>query len=168
MYYEIVPMDRSHIPQIAALERVCFSAPWSEAMLEDALFDPQASFIVAEDEEGNILGYAGLHVILDEGYIDNVAVERDARRHGVASALLDVFCRFGAAKLAFLTLEVRASNAPAIALYEKHGFREAGRRKNYYDDPREDAIIMTLEFDHETEPAEQRTADGPVPHRDGV
>ena len=146
MYYEIVPMDRSHIPQIAALERACFSAPWSEAMLEDALFDPQASFIVAEDEEGNILGYAGLHVILDEGYIDNVAVERDARRHGVASALLDVFCRFGAAKLAFLTLEVRASNAPAIALYRKHGFEEAGRRKNYYTKPAEDAIIMTRYF----------------------
>ena len=146
MYYEIVPMDRSHIPQVAALEKECFSSPWSEAMLEDALFDPQASFIVAEDEEGNILGYAGLHVILDEGYIDNVAVERDARRHGVASALLDVFCRFGAAKLAFLTLEVRASNAPAIALYRKHGFEEAGRRKNYYTKPAEDAIIMTRYF----------------------
>ena len=50
MYYEIVPMDRSHIPQVAALEKECFSSPWSEAMLEDALFDPQASFIVAEDE----------------------------------------------------------------------------------------------------------------------
>ena len=148
MYYEIVPMDRSHIPQVAALEKECFSSPWSEAMLEDALFDPQASFIVAEDEEGNILGYAGLHVILDEGYIDNVAVERDARRHGVASALLDVFCRFGQAHLSFLTLEVRASNAPAIALYRKHGFQEAGRRKNYYQQPREDAIIMTREFEH--------------------
>ena len=146
MYYEIVPMDRSHIPQVAALEKECFSSPWSEAMLEDALFDPQASFIVAEDEEGNILGYAGLHVILDEGYIDNVAVERDARRHGVASALLDVFCRFGAAKLAFLTLEVRASNAPAIALYEKYGFQRAGLRPKYYDKPREDAVIMTREF----------------------
>lgn len=146
MYYEIVPMDRSHVPQVAALEKECFSSPWSEAMLEDALFDPQASFIVAEDEEGNILGYAGLHVILDEGYIDNVAVERDARRHGVASALLDVFCRFGAAKLAFLTLEVRASNAPAITLYEKYGFQRAGLRPKYYDKPREDAVIMTREF----------------------
>lgn len=146
MYYEIVPMDRSHIPQVAALEKECFSSPWSEAMLEDALFDPQASFIVAVDEEGNILGYAGLHVILNEGYIDNVAVERDARRHGVASALLDVFCRFGAAKLAFLTLEVRASNAPAIALYEKYGFQRAGLRPKYYDKPREDAVIMTREF----------------------
>lgn len=146
MYYEIVPMDRGHIPQIAALEKTCFSTPWTQAMLEEELFNPQASFIVAEDGEGNILGYAGLHVILDEGYIDNVAVEPDARRHGVASALLDVFCRFGAANLAFLTLEVRASNAPAIALYRKHGFEEAGRRKGYYDKPREDAVIMTRYF----------------------
>ena len=157
MYYEIVPMDRSHIPQIAALERACFSHPWSEAMLEDALFDPQASFIAAEDGEGNILGYAGLHAVLDEGYIDNIAVEPDARRHGVASALLDVFCRFGAANLAFLTLEVRASNAPAIALYEKYGFQRAGVRPNYYQSPREDAIIMTREFDHGTETADTGT-----------
>lgn len=148
MYYEIVPMDRSHIPQILALEQACFSTPWTETMLTDALFDPQASFIVAEDEEGNVLGYAGLHVVVDEGYIDNVAVEPDARRHGVASALLDVYCRFGAANLAFLTLEVRASNAPAIALYEKHGFARAGLRPGYYQHPREDAVIMTREFDH--------------------
>ena len=125
MYYEIVPMDRSHIDQIAALERECFSTPWSENMLSDALFDPKASFIVAEDGEGGVLGYAGLQVVLD-----------------------DVFCRFGQAHLSFLTLEVRASNAPAIALYRKHGFQEAGRRKNYYQQPREDAIIMTREFEH--------------------
>lgn len=151
MYYEIVPMDRSHIDQIAALEQACFSTPWTRQMLENALFDPQASFIVAEDGEGHILGYAGLHVVLDEGYIDNVAVEPDARRHGVASALLDVYCRFGAANLAFLTLEVRASNAAAIGLYEKHGFRPAGLRKGYYSNPKEDAVIMTREFAHGTD-----------------
>ena len=146
MYYEIVPMDRGHTPQIAALEKECFSAPWSEQLLSDALFDPQASFIVADDGEGNILGYAGLHAVLDEGYIDNIAVVPDARRHGVASALLDVFCRFGAVNLAFLTLEVRASNAAAIGLYEKHGFQRAGLRPGYYQKPREDAVIMTREF----------------------
>ncbi|MBQ3556788.1 MAG: ribosomal protein S18-alanine N-acetyltransferase [Oscillospiraceae bacterium] len=155
MYYEIVPMDRSHIEQIAQLEKNCFSTPWTENMLTDALFDPQASFIVAEDGEGGVLGYAGLHAVLDEGYIDNVAVEEAARRHGVASALLDVFCRFGQANLAFLTLEVRASNAAAIALYQKHGFAQVGLRKNYYSNPREDAIIMTREFaEHGTETAE--------------
>lgn len=146
MEYNIVPMDRSHIEQIAALERECFSTPWSEAMLTEALFDSQASFIVAESEDGGVLGYAGLQVVLDEGYIDNIAVEPNARRHGVADELLDVFCRFGEANLAFLTLEVRASNAPAIALYRKHGFEEAGRRKNYYTKPTEDAVIMTRYF----------------------
>lgn len=151
MYYQIVPMDRSHIPQIAQLEQICFSVPWTENMLTDALFDPQACFLVAEDDEGNVVGYAGLHVVLDEGYIDNVAVEPDARRHGVASALLEVLCRFGAAKLAFLTLEVRSSNAAAIGLYEKHGFRRAGLRPNYYQKPKEDAVIMTREFLHATE-----------------
>ena len=139
MYYEIVPMDRSHIDQIAALERECFSTPWSETMLSDALFDPQASFIVADDGEGNILGYAGLHVVLDEGYIDNIAVHPDARRHGVA------------ANLAFLPLEVRVSNTAAIGLYEKYGFHQAGLRPGYYQNPREDALIMTREFEHEAD-----------------
>ena len=146
MYYEIVPMDRSHLSQIAALERECFSHPWTEAMLEEELFNPQASFLVAEDGEGGVLGYAGLHVVLDEGYIDNIAVEEPARKHGVASALLDVYCRYGAANLAFLTLEVRESNEPAIGLYRKYGFLEVGRRKHYYSSPKEDAIIMTREF----------------------
>ena len=74
-------------------------------------------------------------------------MEPNARRHGVADELLDVFCRFGEANLAFLTLEVRAGNAPAIALYEKLGFREVGRRKNYYRAEHEDALLMTVEFD---------------------
>jgi len=155
MYYAIVPMDRSHLEQIAQLEKTCFSTPWSCAMLEEELYNPHASFIVADDGEGGVLGYAGLHAVLDEGYIDNVAVEPAARRHGVASALLDVFCRFGEANLAFLTLEVRASNQAAIALYEKHGFRQAGLRKGYYQDPREDAVIMTREFGHAAEDSEQ-------------
>ena len=149
MYYEIVPMDRSHVDQVAALERECFSMPWNETMLEDSLYDERASFIVAEDEEGNVIGYAGLHVVLDEGYIDNIAVEEAARRHGVASALLDVYCRFGEINLAFLTLEVRKSNAAAIALYEKHGFQQVGLRPGFYQKPREDAVIMTRYFSQE-------------------
>lgn len=151
MYYEIVPMDRSHIAQIVELERACFSHPWNERMLEEELFNPQASFLVAEDGEGGVLGYAGLHVVLDEGYIDNIAVEEPARKHGVASALLDVFCRFGAKNLAFLTLEVRESNVPAIGLYTKYGFQPVGRRKNYYNAPKEDAILMTREFSKQPE-----------------
>ena len=159
MNYKIVSMDRSHIPEIAGLEKLCFAEPWSEKLLEDALYDPQASFLVAEDEMGRVLGYAGLHAVLDEGYIDNVAVRPDARGQGVASALLEVFCRFGQAHLSFLTLEVRAGNGPAIQLYLKHGFEQVGRRKNYYQRPREDAILMTREFAHGTEDRHTGTAE---------
>lgn len=147
MNYQLVPMDRSHLEGIAALERTCFSHPWSVDMLAEELYNETASFLVAEGEDGSVLGYAGLHVVLDEGYIDNVAVDPAYRRQGIADALIDTFVRFGAAKLAFLTLEVRAGNAPAIALYEKLGFREVGRRKNYYRAEHEDALLMTVEFD---------------------
>lgn len=142
----IVPMDRSHLKGVAELERLCFSTPWSEAMLEEELYNDTASFLVAEGPDGAVVGYAGLHVILDEGYIDNVAVRPDQRRQGIADRLLEVFCRFGAAHLRFLTLEVRPSNTAAVALYEKHGFCEAGRRRDYYDAPREDALLLTKEF----------------------
>ena len=87
----------------------------------------------------------------DEGYITNVAVFPPYRRRGVAGKLLDVFLRFARANhLAFLTLEVRPSNAAAIALYTRFGFREAGRRRNYYDLPREDALILTRTFGEES------------------
>lgn len=144
--YKLVPMDRGHIKEIAQIERECFSMPWSERVLEEELYNPQASFIVAQRADGAVLGYAGLHVAVDEGYIDNVAVREDYRRQGIADDLLDVFVRFGRVNLAFLTLEVRPSNEAAIGLYFKHGFAQVGRRKNYYENPREDAIIMTLEF----------------------
>ena len=168
MNYHLTTMTAEHIPQIAALEKTCFSHPWSEELLRQALWNEAAAIVVAEGEDGTVLGYAGVSTVLDEGYIDNVAVDPRFRRQGVADELIAALARFGRAKLAFLTLEVRASNAPAIALYAKHGFQQAGRRKHYYDDPKEDAIIMTLEFDHETESAGQGTTDGPVPHRDGV
>ena len=153
MNYKLTPMTAEHIPQIAALERACFSHPWSEDMLREELWNDAAVIVAAEGEDGTVLGYAGLQTVLDEGYINNVAVDPRFRRQGVADELIAAFVRFAKAKLAFLTLEVRASNAPAIALYEKHGFQEVGRRKDYYDDPKEDAILMTLEFDHETETA---------------
>ncbi|MBO5034875.1 MAG: ribosomal protein S18-alanine N-acetyltransferase [Oscillospiraceae bacterium] len=149
--YKLVPMDKSHIKEIAQIERECFSDPWSETSLEEALYNPLASFIVAQRPDGAVLGYAGLHAVLDEGYIDNIAVREDYRGNGIADDLLDVFVRFGREHLAFLTLEVRPTNEPAIQLYYKHGFAQVGRRKNYYQNPREDAIIMTLEFDRENE-----------------
>jgi len=144
-------MTEEHIPRIAELERACFSRPWSEDSLRGELWNEAAVIIVAEGEDGTVLGYAGLQTVLDEGYITNVAVDPQYRRQGVADELISAFLRFGQAKLAFLTLEVRASNAPAIALYAKHGFAEVGRRRNYYEAPREDAILMTLNFAHGTE-----------------
>ena len=86
-----------------------------------------------------------LSSVLDEGSLDNIAVSLDHRRHGVADALMDAAGAWGRAReLSFITLEVRASNGPAIALYDKHGFVTVGRRTNYYEKPREDAILMTL------------------------
>ena len=151
MDYQLLPMDRSHLSQIAQLERTCFSTPWSEEMLAQELYNDNASYVVAQGEDGSVLGYAGLQVVLDEGYIDNVAVRPDCRRQGIASALLGAFERFAQAHLAFLTLEVRASNTPAIALYEAHGFVREGLRKQYYTNPREDAVIMTRRFEERTD-----------------
>ena len=152
MHVRIVPMNGDHLDEVAELERICFSVPWSRNMLAEELDNLLSAFLVALDDSGRVVGYAGLQVVLDEGYITNVAVRPGCRRMGVASLLLQVFLNFAKAnKLAFLTLEVRASNYDAIALYGSRGFRSVGRRKNYYEHPKEDAIIMTLEFDYETE-----------------
>lgn len=151
LQYRLAPMAAEHLEQIAAIEKECFSRPWTVEMLREELFNPAASYIVAEDGEGNVLGYAGMRAVLDEGYIDNIAVRPDCRRRGIAGALLEVFCRFGTVHLAFLTLEVRESNEAAIGLYEKHGFSAAGRRKGYYENPCEDAILMTREFQRDGE-----------------
>ena len=143
-------MTREHLDEVAALERACFSAPWSRNMLAEELDNAAAAYLVALDAaDGSVVGYAGLLVVLDEGYITNVAVRPESRRAGVASALLDVFVSFAEGnRLAFLTLEVRASTYGAIALYGSRGFRGVGRRPNYYEHPKEDAIIMTREFDY--------------------
>ena len=147
MNYDIIPMTADHLDQVAELERRCFSDPWSRRMLSEHLENECAATLVALGADGTVLGYAGLLVVLDEGYITNVAVAPEYRRQGIASELLEVFRRFGEGnRLAFLTLEVRASNAPARALYTRHGYAEVGCRKNYYDHPKEDAIIMTREF----------------------
>lgn len=144
---QIVPMNGDHLDEVAELERICFSTPWSRNMLAEELENDLAALLVALDDTGRVAGYAGLQVVLDEGYITNVAVRPECRRQGVAGKLLQVFLNFAEANhLAFLTLEVRASNYDAIALYGSRGFRSMGRRKNYYEHPKEDAIIMTRSF----------------------
>jgi len=147
MHVRIVPMNADHLDEVAELERICFSTPWSRNMLAEELDNALSAFLVALDDSGRVVGYAGVQVVLDEGYITNIAVRPECRRQGVAGKLLQVFLDFAQAnQLAFLTLEVRASNYGAIALYGSRGFRSAGRRKNYYEHPKEDAIIMTREF----------------------
>ena len=147
MHVRIVPMNADHLDELVELERICFSTPWSRNMLAEELDNACSAFLVAVDTNEKVVGYAGLQVVLDEGYIANIAVFPEHRRKGVAGQLLQVFMNFAEAnRLAFLTLEVRASNQAAIALYANRGFEEVGRRKNYYEHPKEDAIIMTKEF----------------------
>ena len=129
------------IPAIAALEAVCFPEdPWPERF-----FALGMNGLAVAEEEGAIVGYAALSSVLDEGSLDNIAVAPEHRRQGVADGLLAAIGAMGRDReLSFITLEVRASNEAAIALYEKHGFAPVGRRTNYYEKPREDAILMTL------------------------
>lgn len=151
MKVRIVPMTADHLDDIARLEQICFSRPWSRRMLAEELENQCAAFLVAlEPGTEKVVGYAGLLVMADEGYITNVAVFPEYRRRGVAEQIIQVFCDFAQGnRLAFLTLEVRPSNAPAISLYNSFGFEEVGRRKNYYDLPREDALILTRYFLYE-------------------
>lgn len=150
MNCRIIPMTPAHLSAVAALEKRCFPAdPWSENVFRQALDSPDTAILLAEGEDGALLGYAVLYSVLDEGNLDNIAVAPEFRRQGVADALLSALaglCR--ERELVHLMLEVRASNDPALALYRKYGFAEVGRRKNYYPNPREDAILMTWEIEH--------------------
>ena len=129
-----------HDEALVALEEICFPDPWPM----DMIVRLREKFTVALEGEA-LIGCLVLSTVLDEGSIDNVAVAPEYRRRGVADALiLETIQKGREMGLAFLTLEVRAGNEPAIALYRKHGFAEVGRRKNYYEKPREDAILMTL------------------------
>lgn len=139
----IIDAEESMIPQLAALEEQCFSMPWTEQQLRSQLPDASHEFIAAVDG-GRVLGYVGMMFVLDEGYISNVAVSPECRRQGIGDALIaEMDSRAKRRALSFATLEVRESNAPAIALYSKHGYVPVGTRKNYYDLPRENAILMT-------------------------
>lgn len=143
-------MTAAHIPALAALERACFSRPWSEQALRDELDNPTAVFFVAVGETGDVLGYVGMHHILDEADITNVAVFPAARRQGVGRALIQAVADYALVQaLVRVTLEVRASNAAAIALYEGFGFVQDGRRPRFYSDPTEDALLYSRYTDNQ-------------------
>ena len=144
MEYRIIDTTEAQLEQIQAIERQCFSCPWTLDQLRSQLSDDRHVFLAAVAENGAVVGYVGMMFVLDEGYISNVAVAPAYRRQGVADALIAALMRRAEElALAFVTLEVRAGNEPAKSLYAKHGFVPVGRRKNYYDLPKEDAILMT-------------------------
>ena len=141
----VLPMESAHIAAIAALEERCFSTPWSAAALREELDNPHAVFRVAVDEGGHVIGYAGMHHVGDEGYIDNVAVFPEARRQGVARVLMRALECYGREyELHRLTLEVRVSNTAAKLLYEGCGYVCDGVRPRFYRKPLEDAAIYSL------------------------
>lgn len=149
MEYQIIPMTPAHLPQAAALERACFSHPWTEQALAEDLDNELLTLLAAVGEDGTLLGYGEVRTVLDEGTLERIAVAPQFRRHGAAEALLRRFLDDGRGKLAFLTLEVRAGNAPAIGLYEKLGFEVVGRRRSYYREEGEDALLMTVVLRHD-------------------
>ena len=141
---EIIPMNESHVAAVAALEKANFSEPWSENSVRGELSNELALWLVAVEND-TVLGYVGSQTVLEEADMMNIAVEESCRRRGIARALVEELVRQLPAHC--LTLEVRASNAPAIGLYESMGFTQIGVRKNYYRKPREDALILRKEIE---------------------
>ena len=139
-------MAAEDIPAVAEIEKNCFSSPWTKEGLEAELTNPQAEFFVLETE-GTVAAYMGMHIVLDECYIANVAVSPDFRKRGYGQLLVEnALCVAREKSCYFITLEVRVSNLPAISLYKKCGFDEVGERKNFYSAPTENALIMTRYF----------------------
>lgn len=145
----IMTMQPRHLEALAEIERACFSEPWSVQALQEEL--GHGLFLVAEESE-QVVGYVGCQTVLDEGYITNVAVHPACRRRGAARALLTALAEQARAQaLSFVTLEVRASNAAAIALYTQAGYVPVGRRPRFYRSPEEDAVLMTLFLKEESD-----------------
>ena len=143
---EIVKMEACHVSQVAQLERLCFSDPWSEKSVASELENKWALWLVALEDDA-VVGYIGSQTAVDETDVMNVAVHPDYRRRGVAESLIECLIRELKNRGSHaLMLEVRDSNAPAISLYEKLGFRQVGLRKNYYHNPKEHARILRKEW----------------------
>ena len=136
-------MTSGYLDDVYIIETECFSHPWSKQSLEEELNNETSLFLVAK-EENEVIGYIGMSIVIDEGYIFNVAVRENHRNKGVATALINELVTYGKKNnFSFITLEVRESNLPAISLYSKFGFIKAGERKDYYSNPKENAILLT-------------------------
>ena len=142
MTIKVEPMSLHHLDAILSLERSAFAIPWSRGMFEEELRNPLARYYVLQ-LENQVVGYAGMWVVLNEGHITNIAVKSSDRGKGIGNAVLMGmidYCRIN--RVPNMTLEVRVSNVTAIGLYKKYGFMEAGIRPGYYTDNHEDALIM--------------------------
>lgn len=139
-------MTVEHVAQVAELEKQCFSSPWSEKSITSELTNPLSLWIVAVDGD-RVMGYVGSQSVLGEADMMNVAVAPEYRRRSVANGLImELISQLTSNNVHSLTLEVRASNIPAITLYEKLDFVQVGRRPNYYSSPKEDALILRKEW----------------------
>ncbi len=139
-------MTKEDVPAAAKLEKECFSSPWSEKSLLESLENKNSVFLCAKLGEV-FVGYIGASTVLDEAYVSDIAVSKEERRKGIGGKLLEECEKICRKKgCSFLSLEVRKSNKAATALYEKHGFCILGERKNFYSEPRENALIMTKYF----------------------
>ena len=144
---KIVKMNSSHVPQIARLEEICFSEPWSEKSIASELENPLSLWLVALDGE-TVAGYIGSQTVMDETDMMNVAVHPEYRRQGIGEALVMALIRqLQQTSSRNLSLEVRTSNVSARNLYEKLGFIQVGKRPRYYRNPREDAYILRKEWE---------------------
>ena len=141
-------MTAEHVPQVAQLEKICFADPWSELSISLELTNVWSYWVVALDGD-TVVGYVGSQSSIDEADIMNVAVHPDYRRQGIAEKLINtLIADLKKRGCHALLLEVRVSNTPAITLYEKLGFVQVGCRKNYYRNPKEDALILRKEWEN--------------------
>jgi ribosomal-protein-alanine N-acetyltransferase len=144
---EYILMDAKHVAQIAELERLCFSTPWSENAIRSELTNPLSLWIVAVDGQ-SVAGYVGSQSVMGEADMMNLAVAPDFRRNGIGRQLVECLIqRLRDNGVTSLTLEVRASNDAARMLYNNMGFSQVGRRPNYYSNPKEDALILRKEWE---------------------
>lgn len=139
----IAPMTIEDAKELAILDQLCFSVPWSEKSFEEEAKNPLATYFVAKEGD-KIVGYGGIWNVSGEGQITNIAVHPGERKKGIASKILEHLIS-SAKPCEKIFLEVRESNNAAICLYEKYGFKKCGIRKNFYHSPQENGIIMIRE-----------------------
>ena len=144
---EFTVMNETHVAQVAELEKLCFSDPWSLRSITSELSNPLSLWVVAVTGD-TVVGYVGSQSVMGEADMMNLAVVPEHRRQGIGRRLVEeLVSRLAANQVKSLTLEVRASNDPAIALYDEMGFQAVGRRPGYYRNPKEDALILRKEWD---------------------